>query len=181
MLLKFVREQTEKDWNWKLIYRASEHGFEKVDFYEYCQDKENTVVIVHNEEDQVFGGYTPCKWEYVYNLKFGTDETLTTFIFILRTCAGFNHEPRLFKLKKERMHKALSYRNNTAFDFGCNDFFFFQRNIHTLLKKCCYEWYEASDDDIFLGGKRSKSTPKEIEIYQLSNECTHRNLYNLHL
>ena len=58
----------------------------KDDFYKYCKDKSNTVVIVHNEHNQIFGGYTPCKWanNTESTIKYGKDKTLTTFLYILR-------------------------------------------------------------------------------------------------
>ena len=62
-LLQYIKQQTKKDWNWELIYRASEHGFKRDDFYKYCKDKSNTVVIVYNNYEQTFGGYAPCKWK----------------------------------------------------------------------------------------------------------------------
>ena len=38
-LLEYIATQTAKNWNWTLMYRASEHGFKRDDFYKYCRDK----------------------------------------------------------------------------------------------------------------------------------------------
>ena len=180
LLLQFLAQQTKRYiWDWKLLYRATEHGFKKEDFCKQCRDKGNTVVIVHNNADQVFGGYTPCKWIYndnqvetSTNQSWSADEKLSSFLFILRTMKGFNHEPRLFKLKEDAKDKAICHLNNTAFDFGCNDFFYFQEKTYSNNMNCCYEWYESDEccydllegvEDINYQDKK----PKEIAIYQL--------------
>ena len=124
-------------------------------------------------------GYTPCEWKYddskesesAYCVE-TSDETLTSFLFILRTAPKFPFEARLFKLKEKKRggdnNCAVSHRNNTAFDFGCNDFFFYKRKIHSYLNGCCYEWYDTKNNSIRLCGNTGyKTTPKEIEIYQL--------------
>ena len=155
ILLTYIKQQTQYHWNWKLIYRASENGFEKHNFYKHCQDKANTVVIIHNnQENQVYGGYTPCPWKNNQESKnkWGKDESLTTCIFILRTKA--KHGPQLLKLKKAKIEKAVSYRNNTAFDFGCNDFYLFEGAIHSFGKgdNCCFDWDNIKDSTTHLNG-----------------------------
>ena len=162
-LLTFIDEQTKKNWNWTLIYRGSEHGFKRDDFYKNCEDKSNTVVIVHNEYDQVFGGYTPCPWKcnQEQSTKYGKDDTLTTFVFILR---GYSSPPKMFKLKEGSKDAAVCYLYNTAFDFGHNDFFLYEQRI-SAYSGCCFEW--DSEDSYFLGGPEIISRPLDIEIYQL--------------
>lgn len=158
LLLKYIKQQTKQDWSWKLIYRGTEQGFCKEDFYEHCQDKGNTVVIVHNEEDRVIGGYTPCKWVYNQDndTKFAKDETLTSFLFVLRPIS------QMMKLKTLRMDNAVSYRRTTAFDFGCNDFFFYSQGVYTWLNDCCYEGCHG-----MTGMQFGHFIPTEIEIFQL--------------
>ena len=173
ILLTYIKQQTQYDWNWKLLYRATENGFGKDSFYKHCQDKENTVVIIHNDQDdldQVYGGYTPCPWKNnkENQIKRGKDESLTTCIFILRTKA--KHGPQLLKLKKDRINTAVSYRDNTAFDFGCDDFGLSLGGIHSFSKlgECCFEWKNIKHSNIYLnGGLWVHVIPKEIEIFQL--------------
>ena len=168
LLLQYVRDQTKKDWNWKLIYRGTQHGFKRDDFYGKCQDKGNTVVIVYNEHEQIFGGYTPCKWEnrQISSNKYGNDEAATSFLYILRTICKLG--PRLFKLKDNKKHQAVSYHSNTAFDFGHNDFYLYNQRVYTEINNCCYEWYDTKETVYLGGGKIDNGDPKEIEIFELS-------------
>jgi len=52
-LCEFAIDQT-----WNLIYRASQDGFEAVNFHLKCDNKPNTLVIIKSKNGNVFGGYT---------------------------------------------------------------------------------------------------------------------------
>ena len=124
-------------------------------------------MIARSEEGFIFGGYTPCKWKYNKDkstVNKGKDASLTSFLYVLRT--KFEGGPRLFKLKKEKQHSAVSYHNNTAFDFGCNDFYFFNGKVWSHKEDCCYEFYDRTNG-IRLCGQSWNTKPTEIEIYQL--------------
>ncbi len=51
------------DYNWKLIYRASEHGYTARSFHKYCDDVTPTLVIIKSHNDCIFGGYTTQSWK----------------------------------------------------------------------------------------------------------------------
>ena len=104
------------------------------------------------------------KWRKKTSQQYETDETLSTFLFSLRTT--YKDGPRVFKLKQNAMDKAVSYYHNTAFDFGCNDFYLYGGGIHTELSNHCFEWYDTKER-FYLNGNQTASIPKEIEIYQL--------------
>jgi len=42
---------------WKLLYRASEHGFTAASFHQHCDYKGPTMVIVKSTQNYIFGGY----------------------------------------------------------------------------------------------------------------------------
>ena len=51
------------DYNWKLIYRASEHGYTARSFHKYCDDvKGPTLIVIKSSEGWIFGGYTTKSW-----------------------------------------------------------------------------------------------------------------------
>ena len=51
------------DYNWKLIYRASEHGYTAKSFHECCDDVNGpTLVIIKSSGGWIFGGYTTRSW-----------------------------------------------------------------------------------------------------------------------
>ncbi|KAL0249584.1 hypothetical protein GEMRC1_004814 [Eukaryota sp. GEM-RC1] len=43
----------------KLLYRASEHGFRAVDFHHHVDDHPNVLVIVNTSDNHVMGGFSP--------------------------------------------------------------------------------------------------------------------------
>ena len=50
------------DYKWRLIYRASEHGYRAKSFHEYCDDKGPTLVVIKSSGGWIFGGYTTQLW-----------------------------------------------------------------------------------------------------------------------
>ena len=98
ILLSYIFDQTKKNWNWRLIMRATENGgFSEDTFYKHCKDIGNTVIIIHNRDDYVIGGYTKCQWiRATYpDSKHGSDEN--TFIY--------------FKEKIQIRHKYFQLKN----------------------------------------------------------------------
>ncbi len=57
------------DYKWRLIYRASEHGYTAESFHEYCDDKGPTLIVIKSSEGWIFGGYTTQSWsgDCIYN------------------------------------------------------------------------------------------------------------------
>ena len=58
----YLREWLGNDYKWKLIYRASEHGYTAQSFHECCDDKGPTLVIIKSSGGWIFGGYTTQLW-----------------------------------------------------------------------------------------------------------------------
>ena len=46
------------DHEWRLLYRASEHGYTASSFHEYCDGKSPTLVVIKSSGGWIFGGYT---------------------------------------------------------------------------------------------------------------------------
>ncbi len=47
---------------WKLIYKASKHGFRAHDFHLKCDNYSNTFTLIKTDNLYVFGGYTTQTW-----------------------------------------------------------------------------------------------------------------------
>ena len=54
------------NYKWRLIYRASEHGYTAKSFHECCDDKEQTLIVIKSSEGWIFGGYAAQSWEVVH-------------------------------------------------------------------------------------------------------------------
>jgi hypothetical protein len=55
---------------WKLLYRASEHGFLAKNFHTKCDHKTNTLTIIRSHMGYVFGGYAHAPWTSDENFLF---------------------------------------------------------------------------------------------------------------
>ena len=62
-----LREWLGSDYKWRLLYRASEHGYTGSSFHECCDDiKGPTLVIIKSSGGWIFGGYTTQSWKIVH-------------------------------------------------------------------------------------------------------------------
>ncbi len=51
------------DYEWKMIYRVSEHGYTSDSFHQFCNwIKGPTLVVIKSSEGWIFGGYTTKSW-----------------------------------------------------------------------------------------------------------------------
>jgi hypothetical protein len=95
------------------LWRGSRDGFSASQFHDRCDGHANTVTVVLDTNDNIFGGFTPVKWESkVWNGKpwaadncFEADESQQSFLFTLKNPNGVT--PRRFGLKEEMKQFAV--------------------------------------------------------------------------
>ena len=61
-----LREWCGSGYKWKLLYRASEHGYSAESFHKCCDNKGPTLIIIKSIEGWIFGGYTIRSWKVVH-------------------------------------------------------------------------------------------------------------------
>ena len=64
----------------ELLFRASEHKFNSNTFHKKCDQQGSTLVIIQNEYDHVYGGYSNISWNK--NIQIQTDST--AFLWCVR-------------------------------------------------------------------------------------------------
>ena len=64
-----LREWLGSDCDWKLLYRASQHGYRAYSFHKYCDDKGPTLMVIKNSGGWIYGGCTTQSWSgiCIYN------------------------------------------------------------------------------------------------------------------
>jgi hypothetical protein len=98
---------------WELLYRGSRDGFDPHDFHSRCDGHANTLTIIEDIHQFVFGGFTPVEWESrVWNGKMWeknncpkADDSMKTFIFTLRN--PYDVPARKFSLKPDWKQYAI--------------------------------------------------------------------------
>ena len=66
-----LKEWLGNNYKWRLLYRASEHGYTAKSFHNYCDDKGPTLVIIKSSRGWIFGGYTTQSWQVVHPDEYG--------------------------------------------------------------------------------------------------------------
>jgi hypothetical protein len=108
-----------------MLWRDSRHGFEYSAFHDRCDNHTNTLTFILDTDGNIFGGFTPVKWESVFwNRKYGTndnrkktDESLKSFLFTVKN--PHNIPARRFPLKPEKKYQAICcHSGRKCFGYG---------------------------------------------------------------
>jgi hypothetical protein len=150
-----------------LLYRATRDGFTSKAFHSKCDGKGNTITIIKNDLNYVFGGYASSAWNSSGN--YINDPN--AFLFSLRR-AGVSYKD---KCTVKIPQYALLGDSNYGPIFGCGDIFICNQSNTTIgsWTNFSHSYYlpdgytyggNAKD---FLAGNHSKWTTTEIEVYQI--------------
>lgn len=112
-----LREFMDDDFQqhqWRLIYRASEHGFDASDFHRCCDTIAPTISIIQTDFGNIFGGFTSIPWS---SAMVRTDQAdPKAFLFTLKNT--LNIPPTKFPVAKEYQQCAISHNPTCGPNFG---------------------------------------------------------------
>jgi hypothetical protein len=163
-----------------LLWRGSRDGFTAQEFHLRCDGRGNTLTLIADTDGNVFGGFTPVKWESsALGEEDGHDKgdnSGRSFLFTLRNphCVP----PRKFALKAEWKQEAISCDSAYCALFGggnssdivvfdnCNTNRDSYTRIGTGGSDCAYANDTAFKD--FLTGAQY-FTVKEIEVFEIAD------------
>jgi hypothetical protein len=103
-----------------LLWRGSRDGFKAREFHRRCDGHANTLTVILDREGNIFGGFTPVKWESVEGGKFKADDSLKSFVFTLKN--PHNIPARRFALKAEKKEYTIYCHSERGPSFG-NDIY----------------------------------------------------------
>ncbi|KAK8805323.1 hypothetical protein WA158_001980 [Blastocystis sp. Blastoise] len=153
---------------WKLLFRASEHNYDKDEFHKYCDNKGETVTIIkhigHDNQINVFGGYTDQSWE---SLEYpGWKSYSKEFVFTLinehgipATKYGYINSDKSFAICSDKVY---------APNFGYDCDIYLSNNCHSNNDSYCH----ASCYDEF-------NTPQKSSLFVNTNSSENYNYFQV--
>ena len=103
-------------YKWKLLYRASLHGFRTSDFLKNCAVFSPTLTIVESTENFVFGGYATANWNSTGD--WIMDKSAFIFSFINTANKSVKMDISDSKLALRSNFNNKDRRFNNGFSFG---------------------------------------------------------------
>ena len=163
-ILKDFLPNRVKSFNYELLYKATYHGFEGVNFHKKVDGFVDTITIITTLEGRRFGGFTPVARTSTNGNK--SDESLASFIFSL-------DERTKFTLKSD-VRKSIFDNQYFGPIFAGNDICIVsnsnQNNNSFTNLPSCYENKSLNlnqeQTNSYLAGKKYFTT-KDIEVFQL--------------
>jgi hypothetical protein len=154
-----------------LLWRGSRDGFGAADFHGRCDGHANTLTLIEDTRGNIFGGFTPVKWDSSGSWK--ADPTLQGFLFTLKNPRNF--PPTKFALKPERNNRAIrcySSRGPNFRDIGvadnCDTNSLNHASPSLLQGGFCYA-VDAVPNSTTLFAGSTNFTVKEIEVFEITN------------
>jgi hypothetical protein len=99
-----------------LLWRGSCDGFSASKFHGRCDGHGNTLTVILDTKGNVFGGFTPAKWESANPYKYKGDDSVKSFVFTLKN--PHNISARKFALKEEKKQLAIRCKSERGPCFG---------------------------------------------------------------
>eukprot|EP01083_Nonionella_stella_P076747 209285_1 len=166
--------------NPSLLYRATEDTLKARDLSLACNEYKNVLIVLQNEFDNVFGGFTSigiqsCVQESrIYNvLKFLLSTRINwarddaAFLYRIRSNSGL--PPQIFPVKESKVTKAMRKNMLYHFAFGWNDFMLRISGPSPPVCRVSSEMYEFEAEEL-VGHACPTLHPchcKRLEIYQI--------------
>ena len=152
-----------------LLYRASRDGFAAEAFHDRCDRKKNTVTIIKNNLNFIFGGFTAAKWNS--NNVYIPDPY--AFIFSLRRNGTLSNYKLMISSSDSDYAIGGASSIGPVFGHGPDIYINDQSNTdtgsHSLISSYTPPIYPpGSDESTFLTGGFENWLTSEIEVYQLS-------------
>jgi hypothetical protein len=153
-----------------LLWRGGRDGFRARDFHRRCDGRANTLTLIEDTNGNIFGGFTPVKWESLdWRNCSKADPSLKSFLFTLKNPR--NVLARRFALKAEMKDEAIdcwsdwgpSFRDLSVSDNG-----------NTNTRSCTYDFGVSYTNDTGLDGKTVFTSSqyfqvKEIEVFEITD------------
>ena len=158
--------------NWKLLYQATRDGFHPRAFHTICDGKENTISVIRNHLNYVFGGYASSQWKSTGN--YIADSK--AFIFSLRPNGKSNAEKFTINSDKYAIFggsnygptfgKDITIRGESNINFGSHSDFGWSYNLPIGYNS------EQENTKQFLCGSYNNWLVTEIEVYVYQGEVS---------
>jgi hypothetical protein len=151
-----------------LLWRGSRDGFEAKEFHRRCDGHGNTVTVILDTNGNIFGGFTPVKWESSKKGKGKADPSLKSFLFTVKN--PHNFPARRFALKVEKKDEAINCNSKRGPDFddmSVEDDCTTNADRVTGKFGSTYTNDTGLDEEIFFTGSQHFQV-KEIEVFEIS-------------
>jgi hypothetical protein len=162
-----------------LLWRGSRDGFGSSEFHRRCDGHANTLTVILDTKGNIFGGFTPLKWEsQVWNGKHGAenndlkaDDSAKSFLFTLKN--PHNISARRFALKAGRKHEAIYSNSKRGPCFGGGYDLYVQDNCNVNVNNSTSLGFSYTNDTrlsqnlVFTGSRHFQV--EEILVFEITD------------
>lgn len=143
----------KKELKYKLLYRASEDGYSPQSFHNKVDKYKNTLIIIKDINNFIFGGFTRKTWDG--DKIFKRDKKAIVFNL---------DKEKYYKVNDEE--KSIFCNPDNLAIFGEGDIYLGVDSIKSSFPKAYGSFKDDKENELTMG--YTKLTPLEVEVFQLS-------------
>ena len=136
--------------NFELLYRATRDGWTSKDFTNKCLKKKNIVVLIHTDNNNVFGGYISIQWKRIS----GWCVDPKSFLLLIRSSKKY--ASNVFKIR-HRLYTYGVHQNDKRYIFIIGGF-------HIRVMSGCNNSWDSFTDS---APKRHKYFGSDMNLYDI--------------
>ena len=139
-----------------MLYSATINGDQSFRFHKFCDNHQNTLIIIKTDSDNIFGGFAGKTWN---SSELGRKKDMKSFLFSLNKKKIFNPKP------DSKYHLFCSDKDGPCFyAFSVDDLFLQKGGSCDEIYKCSYDSFE-NDYELNNGVKEFKII--DLEAYEI--------------
>ena len=141
--IEFIKQKIKNIFNvkkltFKMIYSAKTNGDTSIKFHEFCDNTNNTLVLVRTDTNNIFGGFTSKTWN---SMELGRKKDQRSFLFSINRQKIYS--PILDDLNNQRYHVFCSDTDGPCFyAFSIENFCLERGGTINEINKCNFESFE---------------------------------------
>jgi hypothetical protein len=159
-----------------LLWRGSRNGFNAKEFHRRCDSRANTLTLILDTNGNIFGGFTPVKWDSTGSSK--CDDSQRSFLFTVKNQHSI--AARKFALKSDKKQSAIYCISSYGPIFGGGYGIYVSDNCaantsshaahfsHTYANDTGVDPRHSNGCSTFFAGS-SHFQVKEIEVFEIAN------------
>ena len=163
--IEFIKQKIKNIFNvkkltFKMIYSAKANGDTSIKFHEFCDNTNNTLVLVRTDTNNIFGGFTSKTWN---SMELGRKKDQRSFLFSINKQKIYS--PLLDDLNNQRYHVFCSDTDGPCFyAFSIENSCLKNGGACDEIKKCNFEKFE---EEYEINEGKKDFQIKELEIFQI--------------
>lgn len=167
LLKNWIKDSTrfsQKDISLRMVYKATVHGDSSENFHKKTDGGESYLIIIKDNNDNIFGGFTSKNFHYVKYFDFSWEFISDSSAFLFNL-----NEKTMYSIKKEYTNKAIIADLNYCSIFGENGDLVIANHFFTTNSSCAFpkNYGNGNEKECAITNGKRRFLVVEMEVFKV--------------